>query len=948
MLRSCLYICILMILAGTTVSGTTVYTAAVCPRTGALSFFDEQDLFFSVSDYAWGPEWSPVHRDRQVEEADGQARWRIASRVQATDTTYTINATWSQPETHVLRFEATLKPDADTELVQVVFPFEPGNRLRGGEARITHADQTHETVPIPLERATWGDRIESIVFTGPDGTSLRVHFDEPAHISVDRGGARLAIARARLTHDKPNTLAFSVTADDPIAFYPGPDSVPPSQEGWFEIVSEQGVPPESEYNLTDWIDAPAGRHGRIRARGGQLWRGGEPIQLWGLNNTYAACAPERETAHRRADFYAAMGINTIRLHKYADGTGWAGILAEHSALAFDPEMLDRMDYFVSVLKERGLYIKLSPVFIMPIGPEDAEHIPYLEDFDLNPRTGWRNPGHGSLYFSRELQDMLIAQFRTLLTHRNPYTGLTYAEDPAIAFVELYNEDSIFFGGTSRALASSATLRERAGRLFARWLQAKYETEEAFLEAWGGARALNTNMLRRQRIPTDESWAEERIYPIGNQWFYDPANLDTSQAAYRRRLLDTMRFLYEYQNYVYDRIAHAIRETGYDGELVASNWIAGRQMSHFYNLHSDARIGTIDRHNYFGGGRGPYHANASMLATPGSGILSSSMHQVADRPFMLSEWIHVIPNEWGAEGAALIAAYGMGLQGWDVSYAFQNADEGGFSRVLQHPWDVTAPQFIGLFPAVSRQIHRRDVAPARYTHFRNVHMPSLDDGRVGFSTEEEAAGDIKTYTSDVFPAEALAVSRGLVRFTEHFEETDFFDVEPFRQDGELVSDTGELRWKPGRHLRDGYFSIHTPATQALVGFAEGVTRELGDVTLTSLSHFGAFYFSAQSREGTLANDAILVSAISRARNRGAIIAGERFIMQQAERERWNWVGPVVMEPIQARVQVHRPGAVVHALDQQGVRTGARIPVSDDGKFLIDTGRDESPYYLITFE
>ena len=33
--------------------------------------------------------------------------------------------------------------------------------------------------------------------------------------------------------------------------------------------------------------------------------------------------------------------------------------------------------------------------------------------------------------------------RQLLTHRNAYTGLTYAEDPVVAFIEIANEDSLF-------------------------------------------------------------------------------------------------------------------------------------------------------------------------------------------------------------------------------------------------------------------------------------------------------------------------------------------------------------------------------------------------------------------------------------------------------------------------------------------------------------------------
>ena len=37
----------------------------------------------------------------------------------------------------------------------------------------------------------------------------------------------------------------------------------------------------------------------------------------------------------------------------------------------------------------------------------------------------------------------LAWLMVLLTHKNPYTGLRYVEDPALAIVETHNEDCIF-------------------------------------------------------------------------------------------------------------------------------------------------------------------------------------------------------------------------------------------------------------------------------------------------------------------------------------------------------------------------------------------------------------------------------------------------------------------------------------------------------------------------
>ena len=682
------------------------YTIAADQRSGMITVMQDQHRLFYFDYYDWGPEWSSVRRNNSTQEHPGQINFTYENTLARTDTPFTINGFWQQQSPTEMRFEASLSTDQNSALTQAQFSLTAGDLLQGEKAIIYNSARQFRTLDLPFPRGLIGEDVTRIEFIKNDDTVASIEFDTPAYISADRNDARIAIARDQIEKGQTYTLKMTVTLNEAFNFYPGPESAPASQEGWYEFSQNVVIPPGSPLSMASWLDGPAGKYGRILSQGDTLYRNEQPIKLWGLNLSFSACAPNKDLADKRAAFYAAMGVNSVRCHKYAQGPGWQGITSESIVVVFNPDELDKFDYFIAALKEKGIYTKLSPVFIISPGPDDIATIPYLNEFEKN-NSGWYTPKHGSIYFSPELQNLLIQQFTHLLTHTNPYTGLTYAEDPAIVYVELYNEDSIFFHGTAKALATSPTLRANAGELFAQWLKEKYQTERAWRNAWGD-RAINASILRNQRIPTDESWNENRIYPIGNPWFFDPDNINTSQSRYRQRLYDTMEFLYQHQNQVYANIVDVIKSTGYKGEMISSNWIAGRQMSHFYNLHSDALIGTIDRHNYFGGGRGAYHANASMLAIPGSGILSSGLHQVEGRPFMLSEWIHVSPNEWTAEGPAIIGAYGMGLQGWDASYAFQNRDHGTFSSSLRDQWDVTAPNFIGLFPAVSRQVHRQDI------------------------------------------------------------------------------------------------------------------------------------------------------------------------------------------------------------------------------------------------
>ena len=921
-------------------AGFTTYAA----RQADVAISHNGEDYFRFGTAVWGPKWAWTGVQGETQSENQTVVGALSASVGGVPLRLSFHAARTAPSRLELTYQLQAEKDADLTLF--VVELTPGESFNGRQVAV-ESRGTQMSVPRPFGKRAIGEQVSALHWTDAAGGRTLMRFDPPCEVAAD-GALRIVLARDHLKAGTTRRLTVSVELPSPTDWFSSLADIPdePGLATWYPWRAT-GAAADSALSLADWLEKPAGKHGRIKSQGDQLSYNEKPIKLWGLNLCYGACSPEKALADKRAAFYPRYGINAVRLHKFADGTGWAGIQSPESAAEYDAAGLDRMDYQVAKFKEAGIYVKLSAHFgTIKLGPADRRDVPFLDEF--GSFDGGKNnrvtAAASAFFYLPELQNLHIRQIVNLLQHRNPHTGLTYAADPAICAVEIINEQSVMFFTSMVPLKQSATLRRQVGQRFSAWLKRKYGSSAGLLKAWGD-KALDG--FENEGFPAGEQLDRQNILPLGNPWYWDPEQLAGSQAYRKQRLLDTLQFLYELQCEAYDRYVAAVRKTGYAGEILGSNWQAGRAYSHFANLHTDARVGLIDRHNYFGGGRGGtgrFNA-ASMLARAGSGSLSSGLQQVDHRPFMLSEWIHVFPNEWGVEGPAIIGAYGMGLQGWDVSFLFQNGDSAAFSQQLGgNAWDVMAPQILGIFPAVARQVLRGDVKESDIVVARHVDMPSLFAGRLGFEDKVKQGYDDKELDSSAVSARALAVARCTVKFTESFQETPPFDLKPFQQDGFIVSSTRQLRWKEGGASKTGgFFTIDTDGTKAVVGLAHGQACRLGEVTITPQSRFAAIYVSAPDQDGKIATShRLLVTALARARNTRMkfSVTGDELL----EKGR----GPVLMEPVKATLALAGRRVVsLHLLDHDGRRTDKTVPVTN-GEFTLDGVRDQTPYYELTIE
>ncbi|MCS7237637.1 MAG: cellulase family glycosylhydrolase [Thermoguttaceae bacterium] len=256
-------------------------------------------------------------------------------------------------------------------------------------------------------------------------------------------------------------------------------------------------------NITDvsrWLHRPAGKFGHVRAQGDRLVTDAGPIRFWGTNLCFEACFPSRQEAERLAKRLASFGFNVVRLHHMDSYSIWG---KSPNKTIIDPEKLDQLDYLIYQLKENGIYVNIN--LHVSRWLDDKEGFPHR---DKRPQY---DKGLGN--FEPRMIELQKKYARDLLLHRNPYTGLTYAEDPAVAFVEISNEDALYtvwnWGDLDDLPDPYATTFRK---LWNDWLKKKYGTTDALRAAWkAGEFPLGEELLAGGKFGPDyeKFWRLER-------------------------------------------------------------------------------------------------------------------------------------------------------------------------------------------------------------------------------------------------------------------------------------------------------------------------------------------------------------------------------------------------------------------------------------------------------
>jgi hypothetical protein len=515
----------------------------------------------------------------------------------------------------------------------------------------------------------------------------------------------VASVTAQTTGRGSNLMLVAVTAGDGEPSFP---ELPLNYHftdttGWYPWNFPIDNPDLGELDLSRFLDAPAGKHGfaDVDPKGRIVFGNGTRGRFFGTNVGGSRCCPPKKEAEVWAARLASYGVNLLRLHAY--DSKWADLIdySKGNSRSLNPDALDRMDYFVAELKKRGIYVYFDLLDYRSMLPGDE-----VRDAD-KMGTRWEHSVKGASIFNRRIIDLQKEFATQLLTHRNPYTGLRYVDEPALLIQEITNENSVFYLANTKLMLPSY-VAELEG-LWNAWLVELHGDREHVVNAWTAPDGTCALTADEDPVAGTVALPARSLYEDLSKGSKDPMKAPV-------RLNAMTRFLYELEVAYYTEMTQHLRGLGLKCLITGTN----QDFSDASN-RANALCQAMTRNNYWCHPNlhvKPFirFRNLSMLssniprsATPIANIASST---VAGKPMISPEFNFPWPNEFRAESLPVTMAYAS-LQDWDGMLFFTYETRTQFGR-LTYFGNTKDPVRWGQVPMAALMFHRGDVAPAHNT------------------------------------------------------------------------------------------------------------------------------------------------------------------------------------------------------------------------------------------
>jgi hypothetical protein len=593
---------------------------------------------------------------------------------------------------------------------------------------------------------------------------------------------------------------------------------------------------DSGFDLRSLNEKVAGEGGFIEAQGSQFVHGQakEPVRFWAVNGPPSELK-DRQSLARLARLLAKYGVNLVRIHGgYFDESG--NVDQAKIKHAFD---------VVEAMKAEGIYSHFSIYFPLWLRPKPGT--PWLAGYDGNMLP------FAALYFNPDFQKQYQSWWQALLTTKSESTGRRLIDEPAVAGVELVNEDSYFFWTFSAENLPTPQL-EMLEKKFGDWLKAKYGSLDKAVARWQGVKTDRDNV----------SAGRVGFRPLWNMF---------NEKTIRDQ--DATRFLLDSQRGFYQREYRFLRDLGFRGVITASNWATtSPQVFGPLEKYSYTVTDFIDRHGYFGcrcqgeaaewsvrDGHTYIDRSALRFEPEEPGKPKLFVHPVMDpsydnKPSMISETTFNRPNRYRSEAPLYYACYGA-LQGTDaiVHFALDSSTWSVKPGYFMQPWTLMSPAMMGQFPAAALIFRQGLVDEGKLIVDLNLKIDDLLDLKGTPLAQDAALDELRLKDvpkgNDLKPGDVIDplvhyAGRTNVNFSQKGGPAKIADLSRYidRENQTVTGSNGELKLDYGR----GLLTIDAPAAQGVSGaLAEGGKFELRDLSIESdmpLGHIVAVSLDGQ--------------------------------------------------------------------------------------------------------
>lgn len=623
-----------------------------------------------------------------------------------------------------------------------------------------------------------------------------------------------------------------------------------SAPGWFAFNPEpDSFTADNPIDLRFLNEKFAGEHGFIGVKDGEFIHtvNSQAVRFWAVNGPPHNLTGE--ALRQCARWLAKRGVNLVRLH--------GGLFDKDGEV--DLAKVKHTLEIVEAMKAEGIYSHISIYFPLWLTPKPG--LPWLRGYD-----GKKHP-FAALFFNPDFQAQYRKWWTALLTTPHPATGQTLVQEPAVAGLEMQNEDSFFFWTFAENNLPDEQWRVLE-KMFGDWLAKKYGSLDAALANWKGEKV-------KRDAPGE-----------GRMGFRPLWNMFNQKTA---RDQDTAQFLLEVQTRFYSDTYAFLRGLGFKGLITASNWsTASPEVFGPLEKWSYSVGDFVDRHGYFSCNHkgdnaawsirdGHTYSDRSALRfdAENPGQPKQFVHPVMDpryasKPSMISETTWTRPNRFRSEAPLYLAVYGA-LQHTDAIVHF--ALDGGRWAVKPNfwmqPWTLMSPAMMGQFPAAALIFRRGLVSPGRVLAEINLNKADLLRLR-GTPLPQDAALD-ELRLEDVPQGSEIKAGQRLdpllhyagraeVKFTSSPGSVKLTDLNGLIDHAgqSVTSSTRELKLDYGR----GLLTINAARAQGVSGFLKSAGAvETKDLVISSDLELGHVVVVALDEQPLASSSRMLLQVMS---------------------------------------------------------------------------------------